>query len=191
MGHGMRATENYTGLPAGVMLEGSLLGRPVRPALELDQFRSIDEVRANLTRLMANIRGRQVDDPSAPRRPFLKNLLSRLEDHLKKNFNLDPRFYKVRVFSAVDTVLDKNGMDFWVELVDVRRKVVLSDYKVDLTSNLGKSKARKLADSLYYYDSRLEELEGMQALYKAPDFKALVESAASNLFSRSGLQRAH
>lgn len=169
----------------GKYLELALLGRPrsfetdlpVEEAFEKGELVSL--LRANLTRIMQDVRDHQSDDPSFPKRPFLRRLLSDVEDALARNFDL-PADYMLRIHSAVDSILDLGGIDFWVELYDEEDGKVISDYKIDLKSNPHKPMG-KMADYLYYCDEEIASKEDPKAIFDTSDYRDLVSSTASHL----------
>ena len=179
---------NFNGIKAGKFLEGALLGRPKENSLLAEKENSIktsrDWLKKNLDSVMHQIRSRQVEDPSMPKRPFMRNLIMDIDEALEAS--IDTERYEVRVHTAVDTILDHSGgVDFWVELYDTQSGAVLSDYKIDLTGNPDKFIAGQLADAVYYYDTNKSDLNGEKSMYAEQEYKDLVFMAANALFNKA------
>lgn len=175
------------GMQNGKFLEGALLGRP-KEVISNQKHATVRETRhwlkKNLDSVMHQIRSRQVEDPSMPKRPFMKNLIMDIDEALEPS--LDTERYEVRIHTAVDTVLDHaGGVDFWVELYDTKNEAVLSDYKIDLTANASKYNPGQLADAVYYYDVDKSDLNGDKSMYSESDYKGLVSMAANALFNKA------
>ncbi len=175
------------GMQNGKFLEGALLGRPKENTLN-EKHSTVRATRSwlkrNLDSVMHQIRSRQIEDPTMPKRPFMKNLLMDIDQVLEGS--LDTERYEVRIHTAVDTVLDHaGGVDFWVELYDTQSGAVLSDYKIDLTANDSKYNPGQLADAVYYYDTDKSDLNGDKSMYSEPEYKGLVSMAADALFRKA------
>lgn len=177
----------------GHYLEQSLLGAAPRLSSRTERLKhdireARYQLRRNLAGFMNEIRLRQGSDsdPSVPKKLFLRNLAFDVDDKIQKI--IDNERYEVRVYSVVDTVLDKaGGFDFWVELYDNEERKSLADYKIDLTSNREKTIPGQLADAVYFYDAELSDREGGDAIYAQDDYKFLVESATRNMLAQVGI----
>ena len=179
----------------GSFLERALLGAPKLAPVDwdLDKIGGLNQVRKwvdhNLAGVMAKIRAHQEGDPSLPSRPFLKELSMDIDSALEELTDMEGK--ELRVYSAVETPLDLNGVDFWFELVEEETGRVLADYKVDLTANLNKTQPAGLADMVYYYDTSLDDEGGFKAVRNGADYEYLVEAVTDNLVRRAHLPRKH
>jgi len=180
-----RARNISYGMQRGKYLESALLGVPYLFESELPIEEAINKgklvslLRRNISSLMQQVRKEQKDDPAWPKRPFMRQLLNDIENKLSQQFDL-PGSYEVRVYSAVGSVLDLGGIDFWVELYDSEKDKVLADFKVDLKSN-PHGRMGHMADYLYYCDEEIAASDDPKAIYKVADYQDLVESTAKQL----------
>lgn len=181
------------GIRSGKFLEAALLGRPrkfdtglpIEDAMQKGKL--IPLIKNNLKQLMQQTRENQTDNPSYPKRPFLKQLLNDVEDNLATQYNL-PGSYEVRVHSTVDTALDLAGIDFWVEIYDEDKDEVISNFKIDLKSNPQGTMGR-MADHLYYCDEKIASDEDPKAIFAEEDYKNLVDATAQHLLKE--IKRSH
>lgn len=182
-----KTREFGAGMQEGKFLEGALLGQtrvqktglPIREAMKDGKL--IPLLKKNLKALMQQTREGQMDDPTYPKRPFMKKLLNDVEDEIARRFDL-PGSYEVRVYSAVGTALDLGGIDFWIELYDSETDKIISDFKIDLKSN-PHGRMGRMADYLYYCDDKIASSEDRKAIFEAPDYKDLVNSSALHLLT--------
>jgi|GEM_PF-5660555 len=177
--------EDSGGMRSGRFLEAALLGRPtsfetglpIKEAMQKGQLVSL--LRQNIGTIMQQVRESQRDDPSFPKRPFLRRLLTDVEDALSKQYDL-PSDYAVRIHSALGTVLDLGGVDFWVELYDEDKDRVLTDYKIDLKSN-PEGQMGRMADYLFYCDEAIASNSDPKAIFGTQDYKDMVLSTTDHL----------
>lgn len=182
---GISEHSNKSGMRHGKYAEGALLGRPktfdtglpVEDAFNKGKLTTL--LKKNLPQVMQKCREAQKDDPVWPKRPFLRKLVSDVENKLLESIEL-PGDLAVRIYSSVDSVLDLAGVDFWVELFDEENQKVLADYKIDLKTRPD-SKAGGLADYIYYCDEEIASSEDPADIFRTPDYKDLVERTTDHL----------
>lgn len=190
---GERVSRQTKNVDRGAFLERALLGVPLLGPRDWPHKNEVREIRQwvdrNLAGVMAKIRNHQEGDPSLPKRPFLKELSMDIDAALEELADMEGK--ELMVYSAVETPLDLNGVDFWFELIEEETGRVLADYKIDLTGDPHKIRPNGLADMVYFYDTKLDEQRGFEAVREGSDYKYLVEAVTDNLIVRAHLPRKH
>ena len=187
----------------GKNIERVLVGEVSHPvpekAYQQEVFRSgIDEVRRQLVRVlpseMDKIRKDQMEkNPSNPKSRFGKNLLADLDEAMGGLSDLEDGRYELRFYSAKDTFLDYAGsFDCWVEVYDTKLSKVLSDFKIDVTTNPNKHVPQRLANAVLFCNERYinDEIPGRieKAFFDDPEYKSLVDMASRSLRVRADIQ---
>jgi len=156
-------------------------------ALRLDLPKTIQSTRealaARLSSYMNAVRQAQPEDynPSNPKKAFGKNLLADLDATLGNLSDMEDGRYELRFYSAKDTPLDYFGsFDCWVEIFDTLENRVITDYKIDITSNPEKKVPANLANEVLYFNDNkyLDISSGKEKIdrrfFESPEYKELV-----------------
>ena len=190
-------------LQEGKNVEAFLAGKVEHP---LDEAKFMREIRGGVGRLrrllkrtlkstMEQVRRDQKEkNPSTPKSYFAKNLVADLDEALGSITDIeDGERYDIRFYSAVGTKLDFSGsFDCWVELYDKKKKKVLADVKIDITTNPNKKAPSNLADIVLYFNDNLVDPYAKGQIeprfFRSFEYKNLIEQSAQIITKRANIR---